>query len=88
VHFRSSTFPKGDALRDQGRHGAGKLWFVIEQRIIPGGYRSLNSRLQISEPTQLADDLVTDLLDISSVRLPRGVMLLQASTPPFTTSTP
>src|SRR5262249_7383976 len=64
------AFSKGDALLHGSRHGAGELWFVVAQRIIPGGYRSLNARLQISEPTQHTDDSVTELLeDRGNVRI-------------------
>src|SRR5262249_26363897 len=59
----SRAFPKGDALLHGSRHGAGEIWFVVAQRIIPGGYRSLNARFQISEPTQHTDDAVTELLE-------------------------
>src|SRR5262249_35871473 len=59
--FLSRAFPKGDALLHGSRHGAGEIWFVVAQRIIPGGYRSLNARFQISEPTQHTDDAVTEL---------------------------
>ena len=63
AHFLSGVFPKGDALLDRGRHGAGKLRFGVEQRIIARGHCSLNSRLQISPPAQLTDDPVANLLE-------------------------
>src|SRR5262249_19770036 len=63
AHFLSRAFPKGDALLHGSRHGAGEIWFVVAQRIIPGGYSSLNARFQISEPTQHTDDAVTELLE-------------------------
>ena len=33
------------------------------QRIIPGGYRDIHSRFQVSQPAERADDPPTDLLD-------------------------
>ena len=39
-------FPKGNALRDRGRYGAGELQLGVEQRIIPGGHEGLYARLQ------------------------------------------
>ncbi len=57
------AFPKGDALLDRGCHGAGELRFVIKQRVIPGGHWDLHAGFQVPQPTQLADDPPTDLLD-------------------------
>src|SRR5713226_6445665 len=37
AHVLSGSLPKGDALRDGGRHGAGELGLVVMQRIIPRG---------------------------------------------------
>jgi hypothetical protein len=72
AHFRSSAFPKGNALCDRGRHGAGKLRFGVEQRIIARGHSSLNSHLQIFQPAQLTDDPVADLLeDLGNVGIAR-----------------
>src|SRR5436309_7382009 len=59
----AGPLPKGDALLHGSRHGAGELGFVVAQRIIPGGHGGIQARLQISEPTQLTDDPVTDLLE-------------------------
>ena len=50
-------------LLDRGGHGASELRFIVEQRIIPGGHGGINSRLQISQPTQRANDPPADLLD-------------------------
>jgi hypothetical protein len=63
AHLLSSPFPKGDALRDRSRHGARELGRVVEQRIIRGGHGGIHARLQISQPTQRADDPVADLLE-------------------------
>src|SRR5712692_4687917 len=49
AYFLASPFPKGDALRDRGRHGAGEFGCVVEQRIIASSHGSLNSRLQVSQ---------------------------------------
>jgi len=66
----SSSFSKSDALLDRSRHGAGELRSGVAQWIIPGGHRGLHARLQISEPTQLTDDAVTELLeDRGNVRI-------------------
>src|SRR5262249_37532057 len=71
-HFRSGAFSKGDSLRDTGGHGAGKLWFGVEQRIIARGHSSFNPRLQISQPAQLTDDPVADLSeDLGNVGIAR-----------------
>src|SRR5712691_6749479 len=61
--FLPSAFPKSDALLDRGRHGAGEFGFVVEQRIIPGGHSCVNSRFQVSQPAQPADDPPADFLD-------------------------
>ncbi len=62
-HFLASPLAKGDALFNRGRHGAGKLRFVIEQRIIPGGHGDIHSCFQVSQLAQLANDPVADLLE-------------------------
>jgi hypothetical protein len=63
AHFLPGAFPKGNALLDRGRHGAGKLRYGVTQRIIPGGHRDIHSGFQVSQLAELADDPVTDLPD-------------------------
>src|SRR5713101_863014 len=66
----SGTLPKGDALFDRGGHGASELGLVVEQGIITCGHGGVDSRLQVSQPTQRADDPPTDLLeDLGNVRI-------------------
>ena len=54
---------KGDALLYRGGHGVGEFGSVIDQRIIAGGHRRVEARLQVSQPPQRADDSMADLLD-------------------------
>ena len=63
AHVLPGAFPKGDALRDRGRHGAGECGCVVEQRIIPGGHSWVNAHCQVSQPASLADDPPADVLD-------------------------
>ena len=62
-NFLSGPFPKGDALFDRGRQGASEFGLVVEQRIIPRGHGVVDARLQVSQPTQRADDPPADRLD-------------------------
>ena len=62
-NFLSGPFPKGDALFDRGRQGASEFGIVVEQRIIPRGHGVVDARLQVSQPTQRADDPPADRLD-------------------------
>ena len=55
-HVLSSPLAKGDALLHRGRHGAGELGSVIDQRIIAGSHRRVEARLQVSQPPQYTDD--------------------------------
>src|SRR5882724_3525555 len=69
-HRLPGPLAKGDALRDGGGQGARERGFVAAQGIIPGGYGCIDSRLQVSQPTQRADDPPTDLLeDLGNVRI-------------------
>src|SRR5262245_23108114 len=62
-HPLASSLAKGDALLYRGSHGAGEFGSVIDQRIIAGGYRRVEARLQVSQPPQRAADSMADLLD-------------------------
>jgi hypothetical protein len=55
--------PKGDSLLDGGSHRASEFGLVVEQWIMAGGHGGIDSRLQIAQPTQLADHPSTDFLD-------------------------
>jgi hypothetical protein len=59
----SSPFAKGDTLLDRSRHGAGKLWFGVEKRIIPSGHGNIHSGFQVAQPAERGDDPPTDFLD-------------------------
>jgi hypothetical protein len=63
AHFLSSPFAKGDTLLDRSRHGAGKLWFGVEKRIIPSSHGNIHSGFQVAQPAERADDPPTDVLD-------------------------
>jgi hypothetical protein len=52
---------KGDALLYGGRQGTGEFGRVITQGVIACGRSRVNARLQVSQPTQHADDAPTDL---------------------------
>src|SRR6516162_11288133 len=66
----AGPLPKSDAVLDRSRHGAGELRSGVAQGIIPGGHGGLHARLQISAPTQLTEDAVTELLeDRGNVRI-------------------
>jgi hypothetical protein len=62
-HLLTGPLPEGEALRHGGSHGTGECGLVIEPGIISSGHDGINSRLQISQPTQCADDPPADLLD-------------------------
>jgi hypothetical protein len=69
-HLLSGPFPKGDALRDGGGHGASELGRVVEQGIIACDHGGVDACLQVSQPTQHTDDPPTDLLeDRGNVRI-------------------
>ncbi len=59
----AGPLPKGDALLHGGRQGTGEFGRVITQGVIACGRSRVNARLQVSQPTQHADDAPTDLLD-------------------------
>src|SRR5712691_3852267 len=59
----AGPLPKGDALLDGGRQGTGQLGRVITQGVIACGRSRVNARLQVSQPTQRADDPPADLRD-------------------------
>jgi hypothetical protein len=62
-HLLPRAFAKGDALLHRGRHGTGQLRRVITQGVIACGRRSVEARLQVSQPTQRADDPPADRRD-------------------------
>src|SRR5205823_4741317 len=55
--------PKGDALLHRGRQGPGEFGRVITQGVIACGRSRGRARLQVSQPTQHADDPPAALLD-------------------------
>jgi len=59
----ASSLAKGDALLHRGRHGAGQLGGVIDQRIISRGHGDVEARFQVPELPQFANDAPADLLD-------------------------
>jgi hypothetical protein len=65
AHVLSGPLPKGEALRDGGHHGAGELGLVVTQRIIPRGHGVVDTRLQVSQPTQRDGTIVYN--ELSSV---------------------
>ena len=62
-HLLARAFAKGDTLLDGGRHGPGELGCVIDQRVISCGHGDVETRFQVSELPQCADDAPADLLD-------------------------
>src|SRR5262252_7323221 len=79
AHVLSSSFAPSDALLDRSRDGAGKLRGGVAQGIIPGGDGGLHVRLQIAQPTELADDSPADLLDhVGDGGVGRGLALEKA----------
>jgi hypothetical protein len=71
--------PKGDALLDSGGHGASERRLVVKQGIIACGHGGVDARLQVSQPTQRADDPPTDLLeDCSNFRIAGRLALEEA----------
>jgi hypothetical protein len=54
----ASPLPKGDVLLHGGRHGTGETGVVIACR-----HRGVETRLQVSQPTQRTDDPPAELLN-------------------------
>jgi len=69
----ASPLPKGDALLHRGRQGPGELGGVIDQRIIACLHHGVETRFEVPEMAELADDSMADLLDdVSDVGVGRG----------------
>src|SRR5215471_21447966 len=63
AHLLAGAFTTSDAVLDRRRHGPSKRGLVVAQRIILGGHRGVQTRVQIAQPTQLTDDPATDFLE-------------------------
>jgi len=55
-HRLAGSLPVCHALHDRSGYGAGELGLVIAQGVIACGRSSVDARLQVSQPTQRADD--------------------------------
>jgi hypothetical protein len=58
----TGPLPKGDALRDGGRQGPGKLGGVLHQGVITGRHRGVATRFEVAQMAELTDDAVADFL--------------------------
>ena len=65
--LRASPLAKGDALLHRGRQGPGWLGGVVAQGIMPYRHGTIDTRLQVFQPPQRADNLMADLVDPRSV---------------------
>src|SRR5215471_11556357 len=63
THRLAGSFTTSDAVLDRRRHGPSERGLVVAQRIILGGHRGVQTRFQITQPTQLPDDPATDFLE-------------------------
>ena len=70
----ASLLPPGKALLHGGRHGTGQRGFGIHQGVIACRHRGVETRFQVSQMAEFADDPMADFLDhVGDVGVGRGL---------------